>query len=161
MNVEEKLINLRDSARHNGDSSSVIVLNGVIDDIQKARRKAQEVAKARKKTCDFNDVDVQRVIKKAVEARRELGEAAGKGGREDYMSKMMLEANLIESVLPKALSYEDMVALVEAAIMREEEQNGSLQGKKQGIGLIMKHFKSRADVDNKVVSQIIREKLGV
>lgn len=161
MDTRQKVENLRDGARRTQDHKSVIVVNGVIDDIEKASRAARELAERKGTVYSFTDADVQKIVRNAVVARRELAKTARSNGREQYAEQMELEANLIETVLPKMLTTEQARELIGNIIAGLEEENGSLAGDKKAIGAIMGHLKNRSNVDKREAAQIIRDILGL
>ena len=161
MDTRQKVENLRDSARRTKDHKSVKVLNGVIGDIENASRAARELAERKGTTYSFSDADVQKIVRNAVAARRELAKTARNNSQEQYAEQMELEANLIETVLPKMLTTEQARELIGNIIAGLEEENGSLAGDKKAIGLIMGHLKNRLNVDKREAAQIIRDILGL
>jgi YqeY-like protein len=161
MDTQQKVENLRDSARRTKDHNSVKALNGVIGDIENASRDARELAERKGAAYSFTDTDVQKIVRNAVASRRELAETARNNGRGEYADQMELEANLIETVLPKMLTTEQARELIGNIISSLEEENGSLAGDKKAIGAIMGRLKNRADVDKREAAQIIRDILGL
>lgn len=161
LSTQQKVENLRDSALRTKDHKSVKVLNGVLDDIEKASRAARELAERKGTEYSFADADVQKIVRNAVAARRELAETARTNGRGEYADQMELEANLIETVLPKMLTTEQVRELIRSIIASLEEKNGSLAGDKKAIGVIMGHLKNRSNVDKREAAQIIRDILGL
>lgn len=161
MDTREKVENLRDSARRTEDRKSVTVINGVIDDIEKASRTARELAERKGTAYSFTDTDVQKIVRNAVAARRELAKTARRNGREQYAGQMELEANLIETVLPKMLTTEQVRELIGDIIINLEEENGSLAGDKKAVGAIMGHLKNRSNIDKREAAQIIKDILGL
>lgn len=161
LSTQQKVENLRDSASRTKDHKSVKVLNGVIDDIEKASRAARELAERKGTTYNFTDTDVQKIVRNAVAARRELAKTARGNGQAEYADQRELEANLIETVLPKMLTTEQARELIGSIITSLEEENGSLAGDKKAIGVIMGHLKSRSNIDKREASQIIRDILGL
>jgi YqeY-like protein len=161
MDTQQKVENLRDSARRTKDHKSVIVLNGVIGDIENASRAARELAERKGTKYSFTDSDVQKIVRNAVAARRELAETARRNGQEQYAEQRELEANLIETVLPKMLTTEQVRELIGNIIAGLEEEKGSLAGDKKAIGAIMGRLKNRADVDKREAAQIVKDILGL
>lgn len=161
MDTQQKVENLRDSARRTKDHKSVKVLNGVIGDIENASRAARELAEHKNTTHSFTDADVQKIVRNAVAARRELAKTARNNGQEQYADQRELEANLIETVLPKMLTTEQTRELIGNIITNLEKENGSLNGDKKAIGMIMGHLKNKSDVDKREAAQIIRDILGL
>lgn len=160
LSTQQKVENLRNSARRTKDHKSVKVLNGVLDDIEKASRAAREVAERKNTEYSFTDVDVQKIVRNAVAARRELAETARNNGQGEYADQRELEANLIETVLPKMLTTEQTRELI-GSILTSLEEKGFLNGDKKAIGTIMGHLKNRSDVDKREAAQIIRDVLGL
>lgn len=161
MDTQQKVENLRDSARRTKDHKSVKVLNGVIGDIENASRAARELAERKGTTYSFSDADVQKIVRNAVAARRELAKTARNNSQEQYADQRELEANLIETVLPKMLTTEQTRELIRSIITNLEEENGSLNGDKKAIGAIMGRLKNRSNVDKREAAQIIRDILGL
>jgi YqeY-like protein len=161
MDTQQKVENLRDSARRTKDHKSVKVLNGIIGDIENASRAARELAERKGTTYSFSDADVQKIVRNAVAARRELAKTARNNSQEQYADQRELEANLIETVLPKMLTTEQTRELIRSIITNLEEENGSLAGDKKAIGAIMGHLKNRSDIDKREAAQIIRDILGL
>lgn len=161
MDTQQKIENLRDSARRTKDHGSVKVLNGVLDDIEKASRAARELAERKGIEYSFTDADVQKIVRNAVAARRELAETARNNEQGEYADQGELEANLIETVLPKMLTTEQVRELIGNIITGLEEENGSLAGDKKAIGAIMGRLKNRSDIDKREAAQIIRDILGL
>lgn len=161
MDTQQKVENLRDSARRTKDHGSVKVLNGVLDDIEKASRAARELAERKGIEYSFTDADVQKIVRNAVAARRELAETARNNEQGEYADQRELEANLIETVLPKMLTTEQVRELIGNIITGLEEENGSLAGDKKAIGAIMGRLKNRSDIDKREAAQIIRDILGL
>lgn len=161
MDTQQKVENLRDSARRTKDHKSVKVLNGVIGDIENASRAARELAERKGTTYSFSDADVQKIVRNAVAARRELAKTARNNSQEQYADQRELEANLIETVLPKMLTTEQARELIGNIISSLEEENGSLAGDKKAIGVIMGHLKNRSNVDKHEAAQIVKDILGL
>lgn len=147
--------------RRTKDHKSVKVLNGVLDDIEKASRAARELAERKNTAYSFADTDVQKIVRNAVAAHRELAETARDNGQEQYADQRELEANLIETVLPKMLTTEQVRELIGNIITELEEENGSLAGDKKAIGVIMGRLKNMSNVDKREAAQIIRDILGL
>lgn len=86
---------------------------------------------------------------------RESIEQFKKGGRTDLVLKEEGELAVIESFLPKPLSDDELNALVDKAIKKEE-----VTGPKQ-MGLVMKNLKEKTTgrVDGKKLANLVREKL--
>lgn len=119
-------------------------------------RAARELAERKDTAYSFADTDVQKIVRNAVAARRELAKTARTNGRSEYADQMDLEANL-----PKMLTTEQARELIGSIISSLEEENGSLNGDKKAIGVIMGYLKNRSNVDKREAAQIIRDILGL
>jgi len=107
-----------------------------------------------KKSLD--DAEMSRVMTTLIKQRKEAVEHYQKAKRDDLAGKELREITIIESYLPKALSVEEIVQLVEA-IVRE---TGATTLKDMGI--VMKTVMARLAgqmVDGKQISDLVRAKL--
>lgn len=77
------------------------------------------------------------------------------GGRKDLAEKESKELTMIESYLPKALSDEELLAIVEAAVAESGAKNAQEMGKVMKI--VMPQVTGRAD--GKKVQELVKEKL--
>lgn len=96
------------------------------------------------------------VLVSAAKKRREAIEAYTKAGRQDLAEKEAAELAVISEYLPKGLTQEEIVAIIEAAIKEAGATGAGEVGKV--MGKIMSQVKGRAD--GKLVQQLVRERLG-
>ncbi len=98
--------------------------------------------------------DVLAVLQKEAKKRRETIDEMGKAGRETDSEHF--ELTVIESFLPRQLSYDEVKAIAEEIIA----QVGATSAKDQGkvMGPLMVRVKGIAD--GKVVSQVVRDLLN-
>ncbi len=96
------------------------------------------------------------VLVSAAKKRREAIEAYTKAGRQDLAEKEAAELAVISEYLPKGLTQEEIVAIIEAAIKEVGATGAGEVGKV--MGKIMSQVKGRAD--GKLVQQLVRERLG-
>ena len=107
-----------------------------------------------KKSLD--DAEMSRVMTTLIKQRKESVEHYQKAKRDDLAGKELREITIIESYMPKALSVEEIVQLVEAII----RETGATTLKDMGI--VMKTVMARLAgqmVDGKQISDLVRAKL--
>jgi uncharacterized protein YqeY len=104
----------------------------------------------------LDDAEMARVLASLVKQRKEAVEQYQKGKREDLAAKEQKEIAIIEGYLPKALSQEELLAVIEAVI----RETGASSPK--DMGPVMKTVMARLagqPVDGKQVSELVRTKL--
>ena len=107
-----------------------------------------------KKSLD--DAEMSRVMTTLIKQRKESVEHYQKAKRDDLAGKELREITIIESYMPKALSGEESVQLVEAII----RETGATTLK--DMGSVMKTVMARLAgqlVDGKEISDLVRAKL--
>jgi hypothetical protein len=105
---------------------------------------------------DLDDTEMSRVMTTLVKQRREAAEQYQKANRQDLAGKELREIAIIESYLPKALSQDEVVQLIEAVI----QETGAKTIKE--MGAVMKTVMARLagqTVDGKQISELVRAKL--
>jgi|TARA_B110000438_G_scaffold286674_1_gene318140 hypothetical protein len=100
---------------------------------------------------DLDEVDVTKVITKAVKQRREASEMMRSGGRPELADKELQEMNILQKYLPAMLSESEIRAIIRTALQQGFDQMGSLMGE------VMPKLQGR--VDGKEVNRIVREEL--
>jgi uncharacterized protein YqeY len=108
-----------------------------------------------KKSLD--DAEMSRVMTTLVKQRREAVEQYQKAKRDDLARKELQEISIIESYLPKALSREEIAAIIDAVA----KETGAATIKE--MGLVMKAVMARLagqPVDGKQVSDLVRTRLS-
>jgi hypothetical protein len=104
----------------------------------------------------ITEEEILGVIKKLVKQRKESIEQYQQGGRADLVAKEQAELKILEEFLPQSLSPEQTEALVASVI--QELQASSMKD----MGLVIKTVIARANgaADNKLVSELVKKKLG-
>ncbi len=103
---------------------------------------------------DLPDADAQRIIRKMVKSNQEMAELSDRPG---VAEKMKAEIQVLETLLPKTLSIDEIVAAL-APVLDAVKSAGN-DG--QATGVAMKHLKSTgAAVDGKEVGQAIKQVRG-
>lgn len=101
------------------------------------------VAKGRKPEEILSEDDCAAVIRRLGKQRKDSIEQFEKGGRKDLADKEKAELAIIETLLPKMMSREDILKVAEA----KKAELGITEKAKIGIlvGAVMKELKGQAD----------------
>ncbi|MBN9690344.1 MAG: GatB/YqeY domain-containing protein [Verrucomicrobia bacterium] len=104
-----------------------------------------------KKVEVLSDADVTAVLQREAKKRRDAIAEYEKAGREELVVKERAELLVIEEFLPKALSAEELEALVKAAIAEVGATS------KKDMGAVMKAAQAKAAgrADGKVLSGLV------
>ena len=105
---------------------------------------------------NLDDAEMSRVMTTLVKQRQESVEQYQKAKRDDLAGKELQEISIIEGYLPKALSQEEIVQVVESVI--RETSATTLKD----MGPVMKAVLARLagqPVDGKQLSDLVRSKL--
>ncbi|MBL9174469.1 MAG: GatB/YqeY domain-containing protein [Verrucomicrobiales bacterium] len=104
-----------------------------------------------KKVDQLPDADVTAVLQREAKKRRDARDEYERGGRPELAAKEAAELVVIEEFLPKALSAEELEALVRAVIA----ETGATS--KRDMGTVMKAAQARAAgrTEGKVLSGIV------
>lgn len=106
---------------------------------------------------DLEDAEIIAIINTLAKQRRDSIEQYKQGNRQDLVDKETAELNVLLAYLPEQLSQEDVAKIVEETIRETGAAN------KADMGKVMKALmpKVTGKADGKLVSQLVREKLGV
>ncbi len=105
---------------------------------------------------NLDDAEMSRVMTTLVKQRQESVEEYQKAKRDDLAGKELQEISIIEGYLPKALSQEEIVQVVES-VLRETSATTL-----KDMGPVMKAVLARLagqPVDGKQISDLVRSKL--
>lgn len=108
-----------------------------------------------KKTLD--DAELSRVMTTLVKQRKESVEQYQKAKRDDLAGKELKEIAIIEAYLPKALSADEIAAIVSEVV--QETGAASLKDMGQVMKAVMARLAGQA-VDGKQISDLVRAKLA-
>lgn len=108
-----------------------------------------------KKTDTLSDADFMAVVQKEVKKRRDSVEQYEKGGRPELAAKETAEIAVLEIFLPKALTPEELEALVKATV----QETGATS--KKDMGAVMKAVQAKAAgrADGKTISGLVSKLL--
>ena len=143
MSLKDKLADDLKSAMKNKDTIRKNV-------VQMVRAGVLQIEKDKKITLD--DDGVLDVIAKQLKQRRESLPDYEKSGREDLISELKSEMDVLMEYLPKQLTHEELEAIVKEAV----EKTGASSMKDMGkiMSEVMPKTKGRAD--GKVINEIAR-----
>ncbi len=104
----------------------------------------------------LDEAEMSRVLMTLVKQRKEAAEQYQKGKRQDLADKELKEVTIIEAYLPKALSQEEIIKIVESAI----QEAGPVIMKDMGkvMKAVMAKLAGQA-VDGKQLSDLVRSRL--
>lgn len=105
---------------------------------------------------ELEDADVLDVLVRQLKQRQESMDQFAKAGHQDRADAEAAEAEVIKSYMPQPLTPEETTALVDATIA--ELGASSMADMGRVMGAITAGYKGR--VDNKAVSQLVRERLS-
>jgi uncharacterized protein YqeY len=100
--------------------------------------------------------DEMQVLTSAAKMRKEAIEEFEKAGRKDLADKERAELEIIQEYLPKQLTREEVVKIVDGLAAQLGVKTQSDFGKLMGAA--MKEL--RGKVDGKVVQEVVKERLG-
>lgn len=101
------------------------------------------------------DDDVLAIITKMVKQRRDSVEQYVKGGRQDLADKEQAEIDVLSAYLPKALSDEELAAIIDKAVA--DAGVSGMAGMGKVMALVKPQISGRADMGK--VSQLVKAKL--
>jgi len=119
--------------------------------------KAAFMNKSVEKGRDLDDAEERQVVSALVKQRRDSIEQFAKGGRQDLVDKETAEIAVLDAYLPPAVD----PAALEQAVIAAIAETGAASAK--DMGRVMKAAMGRLTgqtVDGKVVSDLVRRKLG-
>ena len=105
---------------------------------------------------DLDEAEMSRVLLTLVKQRKEAAEQYKIGKREELADKELKELAIIEAYLPKALSQEEIVQIIESAIQEASPVT------MKDMGKVMKAITAKLAgqaVDGKQLSDLVRARL--
>jgi uncharacterized protein YqeY len=116
--------------------------------------------KSGKTPIELDDAQVTSLLQKEAAKRRDTARIYSEAGESDRAAAEIAEAEVIEAYLPKALTRDEVEAIVDEAIaaLRAEGQELSMRS----IGAVMKPVTAKVAgrFDGKTVSEIVRGRLA-
>lgn len=103
----------------------------------------------------LDDAEASAVIRKEVKKRQDSIESFEKAGRAELADKEKAEIEVLSAYLPKALSADEIAALVRAAIA----EAGATSRKEMGAVMKVANAKAAGRVDGKTLSAEVQKQL--
>lgn len=122
--------------------------------VQMIRTAILQIEKDKKVTLE--DEDILDVIAKQLKQRRDVLPEYEKSGREDLISQLKEEMDVLMGYLPKQLTDEELRPIVEAAV--KETGASSMRDMGKVMAAVMPQIKGRAD--GKAVNAIVKDLIG-
>lgn len=122
--------------------------------VQMIRTAILQIEKDKKVTLE--DEDILDVIAKQLKQRRDVLPEYEKSGREDLISQLKEEMDVLMGYLPKQLTDEELRPIVEAAV--KETGAASMRDMGKVMAAVMPQIKGRAD--GKAVNAIVKDLIG-
>ena len=104
---------------------------------------------------DISDEEALKIIKTLVKQRKESAEIYSKAGRKELAEKENFEISILDNYLPKLMSEEDVLSLIEKIVNETNAKDLSDIGKV--MPLVMQRGKGK--VDGKIANRILRSLL--
>ncbi|MFQ6616337.1 MAG: GatB/YqeY domain-containing protein [Fidelibacterota bacterium] len=147
MSLYDRLQTAMQKAMKEGEREKATTLRTLM-----ARLKEKTIDKGK----DLTETEEQNVLQQAAKQRREAIGFFKKGNRDDLVQAETRELSIIESYLPKPLSLEDLIRIVEEII----KETGAETQKDMGrvMPAVMREVYGRAD--GKMVQELVRERLS-
>ena len=122
--------------------------------VQMIRTAILQIEKDKKVTLE--DEDILDVIAKQLKQRKDVLPEYEKSGREDLISQLKEEMDVLMGYLPKQLTDEELRPIVEAAV--KETGASSMRDMGKVMAAVMPQIKGRAD--GKAVNAIVKDLIG-
>lgn len=107
-------------------------------------------------TAVLDDAEATAVIRKQVKQRQDSIEGFEKGGRPELAAKEQSEMEILQGYLPKAMSAEDLAALVKEAIA----EAGATSKAQMGAVMKIASAKAAGRADGKALSMEVQRQLS-
>ena len=105
---------------------------------------------------ELNDDAILEILAKEIKKRKDSLEDIEKSGREDLIKQVNEEMAIIKAYLPKELSLEELEKIIEEVIA----ETGATSMKDMGKVMQAAKAKTAGRADNKVINEIVKEKLS-
>ncbi len=145
--IKERLSELMKSSMKSGDKDTL----GFVRNLHAVVRKKEIDDKV-----DLDDAGIQKIIQSSIKQRQDSIEQFKTGGRQDLVDKETAELKFLQSFMPEQMSEDEVRKIVDWAVT-EAKASGP-----KDMGNVMKLLmpKTQGKADGKLVSQIVKERLG-
>lgn len=115
-----------------------------------------EAKTAKGSTGELEDATALKILQKMIKQRRDSAEIYKQNDREEMANAELAEASVIEEYLPKQLSKEEIIPIVQKAISDLGVTDVKMMGKV--IGFLQKELSGQ--VDGKLLADTVKEALS-
>ena len=129
--------------------STLRMVNASIKDLEISQRTNNQ-------TDEVSDNDIIDILVKMVKQRKEAADTYKQGNRDDLSKKELDEIKIIEEFLPKQLSEDEVIKIIEGLISENNISDIS------GMGLLMSEIKKKysGQLDLGLASKIIKDRIN-
>ena len=129
--------------------STLRMVNASIKDLEISQRTNNQ-------TDEISDNDIIDILVKMVKQRKEAANTYKQGNRDDLSKKELDEIKIIEEFLPKQLSEDEVIKIIEGLISENNISDIS------GMGLLMSEIKKKysGQLDLGLASKIIKDRIN-
>jgi hypothetical protein len=129
--------------------STLRMVNASIKDLEISQRTNNQ-------TDEISDNDIIDILVKMVKQRKEAADTYTQGNRDDLSKKELDEIKIIEEFLPKQLSEDEVIKIIEGLISENNISDIS------GMGLLMSEIKKKysGQLDLGLASKIIKDRIN-
>ena len=129
--------------------STLRMVNASIKDLEISQRTNNQ-------TDEISDNDIIDILVKMVKQRKEAADTYKQGNRDDLSKKELDEIKIIEEFLPKQLSEDEVIKIIEGFISENNISDIS------GMGLLMSEIKKKysGQLDLGLASKIIKDRIN-
>ena len=129
--------------------STLRLINSSIKDFEISLRSKSD-------SNDINDNDIINILSKMVKQRKESADIFKKGNREDLYDNEIIEIKIIEEFMPKQLSEDKIVSIIDGLILEHEIKDMKDMGTIMGI--LKKDYSGQMDLG--LASKLIKDKIN-
>lgn len=149
MNLFDKISEDIKKAMLSRDKIRLEALRGV-------KKEFLEAKTAKGSTGELEDATALKILQKMIKQRRDSAEIYKQNDREEMANAELAEASVIEEYLPKQLSKEEIIPIVQKAISDLGVTDVKMMGKV--IGFLQKELSGQ--VDGKLLADTVKEALS-
>jgi len=148
MSLEKKIMDAMKIAMKAKDQVALAALRAIKSELI--------LAKTSGSSAEFTEADENKILQKLVKQRKDSAAIFSEQNREDLATPEIEQAEVISQFLPKQMSEEDVVKVVEEIIA----QTGASSMKDMGKVMGMVNGKLAGKSDSKTISGIVKVKLS-
>ena len=129
--------------------STLRLINSSIKDLEISLR-------SKSNSNDINDNDIINILSKMIKQRKESAEIFKKSNREDLYGNEIIEIKIIEEFMPKQLSEDEIISIIDGLILEHEIKD--MKGMGIIMGLLKKDYSGQMDLG--LASKLIKDKIN-